>query len=95
MSEDFREFKTYYSLSSKLIDDMSKEQLADCARLLALHLADYRLRFGDIPQRDFLSLLGIVEITDEQARLLREGMELLAGYLASLPEGPAEEDYVH
>ena len=30
------QFKQYYSLSAKLIDNMTKEQLADVARMLAL-----------------------------------------------------------
>ena len=67
MDEDFREFKAYYALSAKLIDAMTKEQVAECARLLALHLADYRQRFGDVPHRDLLTLLGVVEINEEQA----------------------------
>jgi hypothetical protein len=32
------------------------------------HLGDYRVRFGQIPSRDFLELLGVTEISDE-ARL--------------------------
>jgi hypothetical protein len=34
------------------------EQLADCLRILALHLGDYRLRFGEIPGQDLLDLAG-------------------------------------
>ena len=45
---DFDEFKAYYALAGELIEELSKEQLAECARLLALHVADYQRRFGDI-----------------------------------------------
>jgi hypothetical protein len=46
--DTFDQFKMYYSLSAKLIDNMTKEQLADVARMLALHAA---LPFGAIPRK--------------------------------------------
>jgi hypothetical protein len=45
---------------------MMPEQLAETPRLLALHLADYRSRFGEIPRPDLLDLLGATEIKDEK-----------------------------
>jgi hypothetical protein len=66
MNEDLKEFKEYYSVSAKLINDMSKDDLAECARLMALQIADYRQRFGDIPNRDLLGLLGVESLTSEQ-----------------------------
>ena len=60
--------------------------------MLALHLADYRSRVGEIPRQDPLDPLGVTEIKDEQARLLKDGMELLVGYLASMRDGWENED---
>ncbi len=53
---DFDEFKSYYALADQLMGAMTPEQLADCLRILALHLADYRSRFGEIPKQDLLDL---------------------------------------
>ena len=88
----FDEFKSYYALADQPIEAMRQEQLADCLRILALHVADYRLRFGEIPGQELLSLLGTTEISDAQARMLREGMEVLVGYLASVRDGWEDED---
>ena len=33
---------------------IAPEQLAECLRMLALHIADYRSRFGEIPRQDLL-----------------------------------------
>jgi hypothetical protein len=63
---------------------MAPEQLADCLRILALHIGDYRLRCGEIPGQDLLTLLRTTEISYDQARILREGMEVLVGYLATV-----------
>ena len=60
--------------------------------MLAIHLADYRLRFGHIPRRDVFELAGATKLTDEHARLLRDGMQLLVGYLASVQEGWEDEE---
>ena len=90
--DDLSEFKAYYSLADRLIGDLTPEQLTECLRMFALHIGDYRLRFGDIPRQDLLELLGAMEINDEQARLLRDGMEILVGYLASVREGWKDDD---
>ena len=88
---DFDEFKSYYALADKLMAAMTPEQLADCLRVLALHVGDYRIRFGEIPGQDLLGLPGTTEISDEQARALREGMEMLVGYLASVRDAWEDE----
>ena len=64
---DFDEFKSYYALADKPMAAMIPEQLADRLRILALHVGDYRLRFGEIPGQDLLGLLGTTEISDDQA----------------------------
>ena len=90
------QFKQYYSLSAKLIEEMAKEQLADVARMLALHVADYQSRFGEIPRSDLLQRLGVTEINADQAKLLREGMQTLTGYLALLLDADEDgDDVVH
>jgi hypothetical protein len=67
---DFDEFKSHYALADKLMGAITLAQLADCLRVLALHLGDYRLRFGGIPRQDLLDLRGATESRDDQARLL-------------------------
>ena len=79
MNSDLDEFKSYYSLADQLIDAMTTEQLAECLRVLALHVVDYRSRFGEIPRQDLLGLLGVREISDDQARLHRLVERQVAG----------------
>jgi len=89
---DFDEFKQYYSLSATLMEELTKEQLAVVARMLALHLADYQARFGEIPRSDLLGLLGATEISEENARLLRDAMLTLVGYLGLMFDEDEDED---
>jgi hypothetical protein len=39
--------------------------------------------------------LGTTEISDDQARILREGMEVLVGYLPSVRDGSEDEGLMH
>ena len=89
---DFDEFKSYYALADQLIEAMTRDQTIECLRMLALHLADYRTRFGHIPQQDLLDLAGAPELRDDHAQLLRDGTQLLVGYLAAVRDGWEDED---
>jgi len=39
VNSDFDEFKSYCALANQLIDAMSKEQVAECLHVMAVHLA--------------------------------------------------------
>ena len=86
-------FQRYYKLANWLIDEASKEELAECARLLAVNLAHYQGKFGEIPLDDTLSILDAAELNDEQAVLMRDGMEILVGVLGGALSGLGEEKH--
>ena len=90
---DLLEFQQYYTLADRLIEDASKDQLAECARLLALNLAHYQGKFGEMPLEETLAVLGATQPNDEQAVLLRDGMEILVGVLGSVLSGVGEEKH--
>ena len=79
MSRDIDEFKSYAALANQLIDAMAKEQMAECLRAMAVHLAEYQRR-GQIPRPDLLELAGAIELNNQQAWPARDGMVLLVGY---------------
>lgn len=86
-------FQQYYKLADMLIEQASKEQLAECARLLALNLAHYQGKFGEMPLEDTLAILDATEPNDEQEVLLRGGMEILVGLLGGVLSGLGEEKH--
>jgi hypothetical protein len=87
---DLSGFQQYYRLADILIEQASKEQLTECARLLALNLAHYQGRFGEIPLEDTLAILDTTEPNNEQEVLLRDGMEILVGLLGNVLSGLGE-----
>lgn len=90
---DLSRFTEHYKLADLLIEQASKEQLAECARLLALNLAHYQGLYGEVPLSDTLALLDATEPNDEQALLLADGMEVLIGVLGSVLSGLGEEKH--
>ncbi len=44
MNEDFQNFVAYVGVSDTLIEQATKEEIAEVARVLALHVAHYRQR---------------------------------------------------
>lgn len=90
---DLSRFTEHYKLADLLIEQASKEQLAECARLLALNLAHYQGLYGEVSLSDTLALLDATEPNDEQALLLADGMEILVGVLGSVLSGLGEEKH--
>ena len=88
---DLKTFATYYTLADKLIEMVSKEDLAETARLLALNIAHYQSIHGELPLGDTLSMLGNAQPNDEQLAILNSGMEILVGVLGNVVSGIDQE----
>ena len=74
-------FTAWLNLADQLIESTTKDQLAETARLLALNLAHYQIRFGEIPLENFAKLMETPEIDSRTARLVATGMENLVGVI--------------
>jgi hypothetical protein len=91
---DLSKFEQYYKMADMLIEKATKEQLAECARLLALNLsritkqdmANYRWmrrwRWGICPNPN-----------KAHVQLLTDGMETLVGVLGNVCSGLGEEKH--
>ncbi len=67
-------FKEYYKTLDQMIAQSSKENLAECARLLALNVADYKRRYGELPLAEHQAMLETDQIDEGLAKLLASGM---------------------
>ena len=82
-----------YLLADRLIAESSKEELPECAKVLALNVAHYQAKFGEIPLEDTLAILYATEPNEEQATILRDGMEIIVGLLGNVMSGLGEEKH--
>ena len=90
---DLAELQQYYTLADRLIDQSSKEELAECARLLALNLAHYQGKYGELPLDETLAMLDATEPNEAQIVMLVRGMENLVGLLGNVMSGLGEEKH--
>ena len=89
---DMLSFEHYLTLADTLIMQSTKEQLAECARLLAFNLAHHEALHGEIPWDQTLALLA-EEPSTPQLKLLADGMENLVGVLGNVMSGLGEEKH--
>ena len=84
-------FKQYLELSDQLLGIASKQDLAECARLLSINLAHYEIKYGALPLAETLEALNAEVPNDSQLKMLEKGMENLVGLLGSLMQGQDTE----
>jgi len=66
---------------------VSKDDLAECARLLALNVAHYQSKYGELPLDEKLAMIGMTKPNEEQLQLMTDGMEILVGVLGNVVVG--------
>jgi hypothetical protein len=89
MSENFERFAGYLKLSDQMIEQASKEEVADVARVLALYLAHYRAKRSEIPLKKSFELLLTESLSDKQAGEFADEFEVLIAVMKT-PAMPAE-----
>jgi hypothetical protein len=87
LMSDLSTFEQYYKLADQLIEKMSKEDIAECARLLALNVAHYQFEYGELPLDETLGMISMGKPNDEQIQLMSDGMEVFVGVLGSVASG--------
>lgn len=84
---DLTRFRQYKEIADQLIEIADKEQLAECARLLALNVAHYEMKFGALLLDDVLATTQSGTPNDQQAELVAKGMETMVGVLGNVMQG--------
>ena len=61
---DTDDLQKYMALVDKLVQFADKEELAECARLLAMNVAHYEMIYGDLPLQNRLAMIYADELND-------------------------------
>jgi hypothetical protein len=81
---------TCLAASDAVLESASKEEIAEVAKILALHVGHYRKRYGDVPITELMQLLQAETITDEIAATLAAGFEALVEAITAMGSPKAE-----
>ena len=90
-NDEIERFKALYGLADKLIAEADKDDVAEAARILALNLAQYQAKHGELPSDEYISLRAVDSLTLELAKTLADGLENLVGILGNLTGREQEE----
>jgi len=88
---DLSKLEQYMQLVDRLVQLADKDDLAECARLLAMNIAHYEMIYGELPLQDRLAMTYANDLNDQQNELLTKGMETMAGILGSVILGLDEK----
>ena len=77
----FEEFRDYWERAEGMIAKASKEEIVDTARMLAMQVAHFARKYGELGRPDLRHLLSVTSVTDDSVVLLRDGAETLVGAL--------------
>ena len=86
MSAAVERFAKYLQLSDDMLSRAEREDLEECARILAVQCAHYRSKFGELALADTLDVLSSETMNDEQATWIGDGLERVVGVLGILEQ---------
>ncbi len=80
-----------YAAETKL-NELKTDQIAACAKMLALELGQYRLEYGDFPEEVFQQFVELEEMTEETKKIFKMGMEAMLAVIrqVEIAEGDKE-----
>jgi hypothetical protein len=84
---DLTKYRQYSEIAEQLIKIADKEQLAECARLLAMNVAHYEMKYGAMLLDEVLATTQSGTPNDQQAELMAKGTETLVGMLGNVMQG--------
>jgi hypothetical protein len=84
---DLSTLAEYNKIADLLIEKVSKEDIAECASLLAMNLAHYQSKYGELPLEEKLAMINMDKPNEEQIQLMTDGMEILVGILSNVVVG--------
>ena len=84
---DTTRFEEYLKLADQLASHVTKEELAECVRLLACNVAHYEAKYGQLPLDETLAMAYTDVPNDEQLLLLSSGLEIMVGMLGGIVQG--------
>ena len=88
---DLSTLKQYYKLADQLIEKVSKEDLAECAQLLAMIIAHYKSKYGGLPLDETLAMINMDKPNEAQLKMLTDGMEIFVGVLGNVVAGIGQD----
>lgn len=80
-------FGALVRVSDAMLERAKHQDLQECIRLLAVLLAEYRIKHGNISFDTAMDLVARDDFDEVQAKQLGEGLEIVVGMLGFIEQG--------
>jgi hypothetical protein len=89
--DNLAKLQQYLQLTDNLVELADKNELAECVRLLAMDIAHYKMKYGELPLEEPFAITYAEELNDQQRELVISSMETMVGVLGSAVQGLDEK----
>ncbi len=85
-------WQQYLFTAETKLNELTTDQIATCAKMLALELGKYRLEYGDFPEEVLQQFVDLEEMTEETKKIFKMGMEAMLAVIkqVEITEGDKE-----
>jgi len=80
--QGLEDFSAYYKLGEDLVEVATKQQVAEAARVLAMHVAYYHRHFGPVPSDEIAQCMTTENLSAEDKDQVSTAMTMFAESLA-------------
>lgn len=70
-------WRQYLFTAEDKLNELTTDQIATTAKILALQLGKYRLEFGDFAEEVYQEFIELEEMTEETKEIFKMGMEVM------------------
>ena len=70
-------WQQYLLTAETKLNELTTDQVATCAKMLALELGKYRLEYGDFPEEVMQQFVELEEMTEETKKIFKMGMQAM------------------
>ena len=85
------DWKDYLATAENALQKLDQDQTATVAKLIALQLGAYRLKYGDAELEGFEEHIGVSELSEKGQRVFVKGMESLLSVVKEIDMSGVEK----
>ena len=90
---DTESWQQYLITAESKLDELTTDQIATCAKILALQLGKYRLEYGDFPEEVNLQFFELEKMTGETKKIFKMGMEAVLAVIVHVEIAEADKEF--
>ena len=85
-------WQQYLITAESKLDELTTDQIATCAKILALQLGKYRVEYGDLPEKVYQQFVEFEKITEETKKIFKMGMEAMLAVIKQVEMTEASKE---